>query len=55
MTKIPNFTLSNGTKVPAVGLGTFSFTTDGAFDAVKKGLELGYRVHVPLPTLLRLC
>jgi len=43
MSTIPIVTLSNGAKVPAVGLGTYSSSTEGAAEAVAKGIELGYR------------
>jgi diketogulonate reductase-like aldo/keto reductase len=39
------FTLNNGWKVPAVGLGTFQSESDNSKvkDAVKLALKLGYR------------
>jgi diketogulonate reductase-like aldo/keto reductase len=39
----PFFTLRNGRRIPAVGLGTFQSSGDGAKRAVQLALGLGYR------------
>lgn len=39
------FTLNTGTKIPAVGLGTWQSKPEEVYDAVKQALQLGYR-HV---------
>lgn len=38
-----SFTLNNGTKIPAIGLGTFLLTPDEVYGAVKEALAIGYR------------
>ncbi|CAN6674983.1 glycerol 2-dehydrogenase (NADP(+)) [Trichomonascus vanleenenianus] len=37
------YTLNNGVKVPAVGLGTFTSTDDEGYNAILTALKLGYR------------
>ncbi|EPE34604.1 NAD(P)-linked oxidoreductase [Glarea lozoyensis ATCC 20868] len=41
--KIPNLTLSNGTKIPALGFGTFEDVPEGMYNAVLCALDTGYR------------
>ena len=38
-----NFTLSNGVKIPKLGLGTWFIRDDMAPQAVKEAVALGYR------------
>lgn len=38
-----NFTLTNGVKIPKLGLGTWFIDDDKAAQAVKEAVELGYR------------
>lgn len=40
---VPNFTLSNGVKIPAFGFGTYKLDNTEAFSAVKTALDNGYR------------
>jgi len=41
---IPTLSLSNGVKMPAIGLGTYPLTGEDAVTAVQSALELGYRL-----------
>jgi diketogulonate reductase-like aldo/keto reductase len=43
MTKIPTVTLSNGTKIPALGFGVFQMSHEEAEQSVATALETGYR------------
>ena len=38
------FILSNGRKIPSVGLGTFKLTNEEAYNSVLYALEAGYRL-----------
>ena len=38
-----NFMLSNGVKIPKLGLGTWMIDDDKAAEAVRKAVEIGYR------------
>lgn len=38
------YTLSNGVKIPKLGLGTWFIDDDKAEDAVKEAVKLGYRL-----------
>ncbi|WP_449278816.1 aldo/keto reductase [Leucobacter sp. GX24907] len=38
-----NYTLSNGAKIPKLGLGTWFIDDDRAADAVRSAIEIGYR------------
>ena len=38
------YTLSNGVKIPKLGLGTWFIDDDKAGDAVKEAVKLGYRL-----------
>jgi len=40
--EIPAFTLKTGTKIPAIGLGTWQLSGKACADAVKAALRLGY-------------
>ncbi|MEU9879047.1 aldo/keto reductase [Streptomyces phaeochromogenes] len=44
MISIPVHTLNNGTKIPAIGLGTWPMSDAEAEGAVAEGLRLGYRL-----------
>ncbi|NOZ80807.1 MAG: aldo/keto reductase [DPANN group archaeon] len=37
------FTLSNGVKIPAIGIGTYLSSPEAAYQAVRWALEIGYR------------
>lgn len=43
VTKIPDITLSDGNKIPQIGLGMLRIDDDEVTDVVKSGLEVGYR------------
>ena len=38
-----NYMLSNGVKIPKLGLGTWMIDDDKAAEAVKRAVEIGYR------------
>ena len=38
-----SFMLSNGVKIPKLGLGTWMIDDDKAAEAVRKAIEIGYR------------
>lgn len=38
-----SFMLSNGVKIPKLGLGTWMIDDDKAAEAVRKAVEIGYR------------
>ena len=38
------YTLSNGIKIPKLGLGTWFIDDSGAADAVKEAVKIGYRL-----------
>lgn len=42
--EIPTITLSNGVKMPQLGVGTFLVTGDTAADKISSGLKMGYRM-----------
>ncbi|MER6227354.1 aldo/keto reductase [Streptomyces sp. 900105755] len=44
MVSIPAYTLNDGTAIPATGLGTWPMDDTQAEQAVRHGLELGYRL-----------
>ncbi|GGX76654.1 aldo/keto reductase [Streptomyces fructofermentans] len=44
MTSIPAYTVNSGTKIPAIGLGTWPMDDTQAEQGVRSALELGYRL-----------
>jgi len=49
---IPTVTLTKGTAMPLLGLGTWQASSGDAYDAVRVALDLGYR-HVDTATMYR--